>query len=79
MRRTILALFAAVSGLLGLLSIPTLFYNLAGLFNSPDGADGPKWETMLVVLACLGLIFGAIFLAYRLFRSAAASAASNSR
>jgi cytochrome bd-type quinol oxidase subunit 2 len=72
LKRIIVALLASVSGLLGLVTVPTLLYNFAGLFKIQDGADGPMWEMMLVVLACLGLIFGAFFLSYRLFRSAAA-------
>ena len=72
MKRITVALLASVSGLLGLVMVPTLLYNVAGLFKIQDGADGPTWEMMLVALACLGLIFGAFFLSYRLFRSAAA-------
>ena len=79
MKRTVVALCAVVSGAFGLLLIPTALYNLAGLFNIQDGADGSKWVMVLVVLACLGLIFSAIFLAYRLFRSVATSTASSSR
>jgi hypothetical protein len=52
--------------------VPTLLYNLAGLFKIQDGADGPMWEMTLVVLDCLGLLSGAFFLSYPLFRSAAA-------
>jgi len=79
MKRTILALCATFSGLLGLLLVPTLLYNLAALFKIQDGADGPMWETTLVVLACLGLVSGAIFLSYSLFRLVASTPNSNPR
>jgi hypothetical protein len=69
MKRIGSALFASVSGLFGLVMVPTLLYNLAGLFKIQDGADGPMWEMTLVVLACLGLVSGAFFLSYRLFQS----------
>jgi hypothetical protein len=71
MRRIFLALLACVSGLLGLGVVPTLLYNLVGLFKIQDGADGPMWETLLIFLACLGFLSGAFFLSYRLFRSVA--------
>ena len=61
MKRIIVALLASVSGLLGLVMVPTLLYNVAGLFKIQDGADGRMWEMMLVVLACLGLILGLSF------------------
>ena len=73
MKRMFLALLGCISGILGLLVIPTLLYNLAGLFKIQDGAEGPKWELTLVVLACVGLISAAFFLSYRLLRLAAAS------
>jgi len=73
MKRMFLALLASVSGLLGLVMVPTLVYNLAGLFKIQDAADGPIWETTLVVLTCLGLISAAFSLSYRLLRLAAAS------
>jgi formate hydrogenlyase subunit 3/multisubunit Na+/H+ antiporter MnhD subunit len=72
LKRIFAALVASVSGLLGLVMVLTLLYNVAGLFKIQDGADGPMWEMVLVVLACFGLIFGAFFLSYRLFRSASA-------
>jgi hypothetical protein len=73
MKSILLALLGGVSALLGLAVVPTLFYNLAGLFKMQDGADGTMWETGAVVVACLGVVFGAFFLSYRLFRSATAA------
>jgi len=67
MKSTILALFAVVSGLLGLLLALNSLYNLAGLFNIQDAASGPKWETTLATVALAALTFGTFFLAYRLF------------
>lgn len=56
-------------GFLGYLWFRICFTTL--LAKIQDGAEGPQWELMLVVFACLGLITGAFFLSYRVFRSAA--------
>ncbi|HEY6307849.1 MAG TPA: hypothetical protein VI488_15460 [Candidatus Angelobacter sp.] len=77
MKRIASALLATVSGLLGLLLIPTVLYNVAGLLEIQDGADGPKWMNALVLVACIALVSGAFFLSFRLFRSLAAPRADS--
>ena len=71
MKKTLLRVSGVIAILLGLLPIPSLLYNTCGLAGIQDCADGPKWETALVLLLCLGILAGFVFLSRYLFRLSA--------
>lgn len=64
MKEPILKATAILCGLVGLLLIPTLFYNVCGIAGLQDCADGPKWVNALVIITVVGLFV----LSYWLFR-----------
>jgi len=79
LKRAPFALFGTVSALLALLLVPSLLYDILGLFNVQDAADGPKWALIFVVVVFAALVFGGFFLAHRLFQLAARSPNIKSR
>jgi hypothetical protein len=78
MKRLGFAVTGALCGIVGIAIVPSFLYNLAGLFNVRDAADGPKWETASVVLGLTAVASLAFLAAYRLLRPAAMSATASS-
>ena len=68
MKKTLCGFFGTLSGLLGMVALLNLFYNLNG-FNA---AYGSKTETALAVLLFASVTFGAFWLSYYLWRRAVA-------
>jgi hypothetical protein len=72
LRKIAYVLLGILSGVVGIVVIPTMLYHLCGVFNVQDCADGPKWVNALIVVVCAAMTCGGFFLAYRLFRRVAA-------
>jgi len=70
MKTAFCLLFGTLSGLLGLVALVNLFYNLDGFAGGQDGASGSKIEAGLAVLLFASLTFGAFWLCYYLWRRA---------
>jgi uncharacterized membrane protein len=68
MKRLVLICFVILAGLLGLVALVNLLYNVAGLFHVQDAADGPTWELMVVVLIYFSLMLGSFYFCYRMLR-----------
>ena len=66
MKKLLCGLFGTISGLLGLLALLNLFYNLDG-FNA---AYGSKTEAGLAILLFASVTVGAFWLSYYLWRRA---------
>lgn len=64
MKKVILWSGAALCGLVGVLLLPTLFYNACGIAGMQDCADGSKWVSSLIIMAIVGLFV----LSFWLFR-----------
>jgi hypothetical protein len=73
LRKVAFALLGIFLGVVGIVVIPTMLYNLCGLFNLQDCADGPKWVNALIVVVCVAIAGGGFFLSYRSFRRIAAT------
>jgi hypothetical protein len=74
MRRFVIRALGIILILAGLAVVPTLLYNLCGFADlDPDCAAGPTWMNGTVALGCVAIIFGASYVAYRLFRLTAPS------
>jgi hypothetical protein len=57
-----------LAGLLGLVALVNLLYNVAGLFHVQDAADGPTWELIVAVLIYSSLMLGPLYFCYRMLR-----------
>ena len=68
MKKVVLVCFAFLAGILGLLAVLNVFYNVAGLFHVQDAASGSTWELILATLLLLSLSSGAFYLCYWLLR-----------
>ena len=68
MKKSFLVCFAILAGLLGLVALVNLLYNVAGLFHVQDAAGGSPWELIFAVLLFLALAVGACYLCYWLLR-----------
>jgi hypothetical protein len=67
MKKTLCGLFGTLSGLLGLVALLNVFYNLDGVGGIREAASGSRTETALAVLLFAAVTFAAFWLSYSLW------------
>jgi hypothetical protein len=70
MKKLAFLVTAIAMGAVGLYAIPNAFYQIAGVFNLQDAAEGPAWQLLLGFLVSVGVSAAAFYASYILFRAA---------